>query len=97
MKLTEALPGTLVTINSDRDLYFEHDRRSFITHIESENPILNVYEVIKVTKGGLIHIRLDEKRTDVFCPYNVDKWDNENDRWKALLVFNKLLKKLEEE
>lgn len=78
MKLSEAIPGTPVTINTGRDHWFDADSRKYMSYSArlGMSSALRVFEVVKVTKGGLIEVQVSPKHRVAFAPCNVDVWDS---------------------
>ncbi len=101
MNLKDAIPGTPVTINTYRDHWFEADNRKYMSYPARRgmNSALRVFEVVKVTKGGLIEVQVSPKHRVVFAPYNVDIWDSSseiNQQWLLNDFYDRMIEFLQE-
>lgn len=101
MNFHEAIPGTPVTINTDRDHWFDADKRQYMSYPAQMGygSRLRVVEVVKVTKGGLIEVQVSPKHRMSFAPYHVDIWDSslpKNQQWLLNDFYDRMIEMLSE-
>lgn len=99
MKLNEAIPGTSVTINTYRDHWFDFDKRQYMSYPARRGygSRLRVFEVVKVTKGGLIEVQVSPKHRVSFASCNVDIWDSSllnNQQWLLNDFYDRMIEML---
>lgn len=89
MKLVDALPGTLVTINTGGDHWCDCEARPYMSYPARSggyDSALHVFELVKVTRGGSIEVQVTPKERMVFAPRNVDVWDSSLPENKKLVL-----------